>query len=307
MASRVVRRRRHWWQTLAGQEAIAGYVAISPWIVGFLVFQAGMMAYALYLSFTEYNIMNPPKFIGFGNYEKMFFRDDLFGQALKVTTIYSIVVVPLGVTIAYALAILLNQKVVGLSFWRTFFYMPVVVPAIAASYIFAWMFAPNFGLINGLLSTIGIEGPGWFASVEWALPSFVILSTWGAGGGLILFLAALQGVPTDLYDAAKVDGANPWRRFWAVTAPMTSPILLFSFILGIIGSFQNFIGAFLITAGGPVNATLFIVLYLYQIGWKELNMGYAAGLAWILFIIILALTIITLVTSRRLVYYAATD
>ncbi len=300
-------RRRHWWQTLAGQEAIAGYLAISPWIIGFLVFSAGMILYSFYLSFTQYNIVEPPKFIGLANYTKMFTRDDLFAQSLKVTAIYAVAVVPLGMIVAYSYAILLNQKVGGLSFWRTCFYMPVVVPAIAASYIFGWIFAPQYGLVNGYLRSIGIQGPGWFGDPTWALPGMVILALWGAGGGLILYLAALQSVPTDLYDATKVDGANAWQRFWAVTVPMTSPVLLFTFILGIIGSFQAFTGSYLLTQGGPLNATLFIVLYLYQKGWQDLSMGYAAGIGLVLFTIILILTVIVMITSRRLVYYAGTD
>jgi multiple sugar transport system permease protein len=293
---------------LAEREAIDGYICVSPWIIGFLIFILGMMVFSLYTSFTEYDIIKPAKWIGFGNYEKMFFRDDLFWWSWSRTAIYSIVTVPLGVVIAYALAVLLNQKVLALSYWRTLFYMPVVVPAVAAAYIFGWLFAPEVGLINGFLKLAGMtDPPRWFDSLQWALPGMVILTTWGAGGGLILYLAALQSVPTELYDAGKVDGANAWIRFWSITIPMTSPVVLFTTIIGIINSFQVFTGAFLLTEGGPVNATMFIVLYLYQKGWQEFQMGYASALAWGLFVVIMALTALVLYTSRRFVYYAGSD
>ena len=201
---------------LAEREAIDGYICVSPWIIGFLIFILGMMVFSLYTSFTEYDIIKPAKWIGFGNYEKMFFRDDLFWWSWSRTAIYSIVTVPLGVVIAYALAVLLNQKVLALSYWRTLFYMPVVVPAVAAAYIFGWLFAPEVGLINGFLKLAGMtDPPRWFDSLQWALPGMIVLTTWGAGGGLILYLAALQSVPTELYDAGKVDGANAWIRFWS--------------------------------------------------------------------------------------------
>ena len=182
---------------LAEREAIDGYICVSPWIIGFLIFILGMMVFSLYTSFTEYDIIKPAKWIGFGNYEKMFFRDDLFWWSWSRTAIYSIVTVPLGVVIAYALAVLLNQKVLALSYWRTLFYMPVVVPAVAAAYIFGWLFAPEVGLINGFLKLAGMtDPPRWFDSLQWALPGMIVLTTWGAGGGLILYLAALQSVPT---------------------------------------------------------------------------------------------------------------
>jgi multiple sugar transport system permease protein len=181
--------------------------------------------------------------------------------------------------------------------------VPSIVPAVATAYLFAWMFNVDQGLINGALRLVGVQGPNWFGSVGWALPTFILMSLWGAGGGMVLYLAAMQQVPTAFYDAAMVDGANAWHRLLNITVPMTSPTLLFMFMIGIINSFQTFTAVYLISQGGPVNATLMYVLYIYQNGWQYQKMGYAASLAWVLFVIVLSLTLITLRLSGRLVYY----
>lgn len=304
MASQVTTRKSHWWQTLAGREAIAGYISISPWVLGFLFFGIVPLIAAAYYSLTNFDILTPPRFIGHDNFVKMFIRDKLFWQSLKVTIIFTIVTVPLSTAVGYGMAVLLNQKVKGLSYWRTGFYLPAVVPGLAAAYLFSYVFAHDFGLADSLLKTVGIKHPpNWYGSTEWALPTLMVLHLWGAGAGLILFLSALQGVPTALYDAGKVDGANAWHRFRHITLPMTSPVILFSLIVGIIGSFQIFTSALIVTEGGPVNSTLFYVLYLYRRGWEQFQMGYAAALAWFLFIIILSLTILVLKSSARWVYY----
>lgn len=279
-----------------------GYICILPWIIGFLGFTAGPIVFSLWVSFNEYDVLSPPKFTGIDNYIDMV-NDELFWQALKVTTIYVLGAVPIGVVAGYALALLLNQKVTGLSVWRTAFYMPAVVPGLATAYLFAWMFNSDIGLINGALRVIGIQGPQWFGSREWVLPAFMLMHIWAAGGGLILYLAALQGVPTTLYDAAVVDGANAWHKFWNVTLPMTSPVVFFVFLTGMIASFQVFTAGYIVTGGGPANASLFYVLYLYRSGWQHFEMGYAASLAWVLFLIIMLLTLLSLRASQRMVYY----
>ena len=279
-----------------------GYICILPWIIGFLAFTAGPIVFSLWVSFNEYDVLSPPEFTGIDNYINMV-NDELFWQALKVTTIYVLGAVPIGVVAGYALALLLNQKVAGLSVWRTAFYMPAVVPGLATAYLFAWMFNSDIGLINGALRVIGIQGPQWFGSREWVLPAFMLMHIWAAGGGLILYLAALQGVPTTLYDAAVVDGANAWHKFWNVTLPMTSPVVFFVFLTGMIASFQVFTAGYIVTGGGPANASLFYVLYLYRSGWQHFEMGYAASLAWVLFLIIMLLTLLSLRASQRMVYY----
>lgn len=300
-------RERSWWQSpQTRKEALEGLVCLLPWIIGFLAFTAGPLIYSGYISLTDYPILQEPKWVGLENFQSMF-SDDLFWKSLRVTALYTLVAVPGGVIIGYSIALLLNQQIFGLSFWRTAYYVPAVVPAVATAYLWAWMFNPDFGIINGFLLRLGVEPPKWFGSEEWVLPAFIIMSLWGAGGGLVLYLAALQGVPTSLYDAAKVDGANAWHRLRHVTLPMTSPVILFTFLTGLIGSFQVFTAGFLITNGGPNNASLFYVLYLYRVGWRYFKMGYASALGWVLFAIIMVLTLITLRASGRLVYYESSD
>ena len=218
MASQVTTRKRNWWRTLAGREAIAGYISISPWLLGFLFFGIAPLIAAAYYSLTNFEILTPPRFIGHDNFVKMFTKDRLFWQSLKVTIIFTLVTVPLGTALGYGMAVLLNQKVRGLSLWRTGFYLPAVVPGLAAAYLFSYVFAHDFGLADSILKTFGINNPpNWYGSTEWALPTLMMLHLWGAGAGLILFLSALQGVPTALYDAGKVDGANAWARFRHIT------------------------------------------------------------------------------------------
>ncbi|NLE46492.1 MAG: sugar ABC transporter permease [Chloroflexi bacterium] len=287
---------------LAFREMMFGYAGLTPYVLGFLVFSIGPLIYSLWLCTQRYTILEPPTWVGWANIAKLG-RDPLFWKSLKNTTTYSVVSIPLQVLVGYSLALLLNQKVLGLSFWRTLFYVPSIVPTMASAYLFVWIFNPQVGLANGLLKGIGIIGPNWFGDPNWALRTFIIMSLWGTGGGMLLYLAALQQVPTDLYDAAKVDGAGAWHRLLNVTLPMTSPVILFMLIMGIIDSFQIFTTAFIITGGGPVNATLMYVLYLYQVGWSERQMGYASALAWVLFLVIMALTLLTFRVTRRLVYY----
>lgn len=295
---------RRWLSPLRFREAVGAYVCVAPFLLGLLLFSGGPILASAGLSFTDYPVLQPPRWAGLDNYRIMFFEDPEYWQSLKVTSIYTGGAVPLYVIMGYALALLLNQKVKGLSFWRTVFYLPSVVPAIATAYLFAYLFNSDLGLVNGVLAQLGITGPKWFGSTTWALPTLMIMSTWGAGSSLVLYLAALQGVPSVLYDASHVDGANAWQRFWNVTLPMTSPVVLFTFLTGIIGSFQAFTGAYIITQGGPANATLFYVLHLYRNAWNYLKMGYGAAMAWVLFMIIFGLTLLTLRVSGRLVYYA---
>jgi multiple sugar transport system permease protein len=205
--------------------------------------------------------------------------------------------------IGYALALLLNRRVRFLSFWRTVYYAPAIVPVVASSYLWSWLLNKDFGAINGALSTLGLAGPNWLGHEEWVLPAFIMMSAWGSGGGIVLYLAAMQQVPTSLYDAAKVDGANAWQRLRHITIPMTTFIIFFTFVTGLIGTFQVFAAGYILTNGGPDNASLFYVLYLYRVGWQYLEMGYAAALAWFLFLVILLLTIVVLLTSRLWVYY----
>ena len=287
---------------LAHAEAVAGYLFILPWLLGFACFLAGPMIASLYFSLTTYELVKPPQWIGLGNYAQAL-HDPLVGQALKVSAIYSVVVVPLGLLFSFLVALLLNQRVRGLSLFRSIFYLPVLIPAAVSSILFGWLFNPQFGLVNEALALVHIQGPTWLASTRWALPTLMILNLWTIGGPMLIYLAGFQGIPTDLYEAAAIDGAGVWRRFWRVTVPMMTPVIFFNLILGIIGSFQSFTSAYVLTTGGPVNSTLFYVLYLYQNAFQNFRMGYASALAWILFVVILALSLLVLRSSAAWVYY----
>lgn len=290
-----LRGRLYWRRTLEG------YLFISPWIIGFGIFTAGALLGSFGISLTEWNIIGARTFIGAENYARML-SDRFFWQSLRVTFLY-LVNVPMNLVAGLLLALLLNQKIRGLGFFRTVFYLPSVTAGVAVSLLWLWIFNPRFGIINVLLDMIHIDGPAWLGSETWALPALIIMSIWGVGGSMLIYLAALQGIPTALYEAATLDGATQLRKFIYITIPMISPVLLLNLIMGIIGSFQVFTQAFIMTNGGPNYATLFYVLYLYQHAFQWFNMGYASALAWILFVVILACTVLILRMSRDWVYY----
>jgi multiple sugar transport system permease protein len=279
------------------------YFFIAPWLIGFFLWTAGPMAYSVYLSFTKYEILTPPKWIGAKNYVNLI-KDPLFWQSLKVTTVYTFVGLPLGLAGSLAVAVLLNQKVPGMSGWRTIYYIPAVVSGVPVAVLWRWLFNPEFGIINWMLMQFfGIHGPMWLYSKTWVLPAFILMSMWGIGGGMVIYLGALQNVPTEIYEASMLDGAGAWRKFVSVTLPMISPVIFFNLVTGIIGSFQVFTSSYVMTAGGPSNASLFYLLYLYRNAWQYLKMGYASGLAWVLFAIIMVFTVISFRSAGGWVYY----
>jgi multiple sugar transport system permease protein len=287
------------------REAIEGYLFISPWLIGFVVLTAGPMLAAFVLSFTNYDVVSTLQFVGLQNFSDIFSNDDLFLKAVQVTTIYVLVTVPLGILFSFLIALLLNQPIVGQRYLRTIYYLPSLVSGVAVSILWIWIFQPDFGVLNTFLKLVGIDGPKWLFSEQWALPALIIMSLWSVGGPLFIYLAALQAIPTNLYRAASVDGANWWIRFRYITVPMMTPILFFNLVLGIIGSFQTFTTAYVMTQGGPNHATLFYILYLYQNAFQYLKMGYAAALALILFAIILFFTLLVFRSSSAWVYYEA--
>lgn len=286
----------------ARREAVFGYLFISPWIIGFLVLQAGPMLASLGISLTDWTLIDPPKYIGLENYRRAA-DDPLFTKSLRVTATYTLISVPLGMLAALLIASLLNRKVPGIRLFRTIFYLPVVISGVGTAVVWDWVLNPQYGILNYLLSLIGIDGPDWLASPDWALRAMIVLSFWSIGTAIVVFLAALQGVPRALYEAAAVDGAGPISTFWNVTVPMISPALLFNTIIGVIASFQTFTYAYILTRGGPAYSTLFYVLYLYQNAFRWFDMGYASALAWILFLIILSCTLLVLRLSRPYVHY----
>lgn len=287
---------------LTRREAIMGYIFISPWLLGLIVFLIGPIIASLYLSFTEYKPGLTPVWVGLSNYVRMF-GDELFYHSLRVTTIYTVLSVPIGLLTALGLAVLLNQGVRGLRFFRTAFYLPSLISGVAVAIVFSWFFNKQFGVINFFLGLFGINGPNWLGDPDWTLPAFILMSLWGVGGTVVIFIAALQGVPVELYEAAELDGATNWRRFINITLPLISPVILFSLITGVIGTFQTFAVSYIMTGGGPANASLFYLLYLYRNAFSWFEMGYASALAWFLFLIILICTVILLRSSDMWVYY----
>lgn len=284
-------------------EAIMGWVYASPWVVGFLLLTVGPMLFSLAMSFTDYNMFTPPTFIGLENYARMFRVDHLVWTSLWVTTKYALLSVPLNLVLGFLLALLLNQKVFALGIWRTIFYLPAVLSGVAVLILWLLLLNPDFGMINSLLKGIGIQGPRWLGDTDWALPSLVLMGLWGAGQGMLIYLAGLQGIPTELYEAATVDGAGDWTKFFRITIPMMSPVIFFNTVMGIIGALQTFESAYIMTKGGPAWATYFFMLHLYTTAFEELRMGYASGLAWVLFIYILLLTLLVFRFGSAYVYY----
>ncbi|AEE95968.1 carbohydrate ABC transporter permease [Mahella australiensis] len=288
---------------IARKEAVNGYVFALPWLLGFFIFMAWPIVDSFYLSFTSYNMLQPPKWIGFLNYKILFTQDKLFPISLYNTLYYVVFSLPISIILGIFIAVLMNQKVPGIKIFRTIYYLPNVVSAVAVSLLWQWIFDPNFGLVNTFLAQLGIEGPGWLMDESWSKPALIIMSLWGVGGSMIIYLAGLQDIPISLYEAATIDGANSWKQFWKITLPMLSPTIFFNLITGIIGGFQVFTQAYIMTAGGPVNSTLFYALYLYRKAFQDTQMGYASAMAWILLIITLLLTILVFKTSNKWVYY----
>lgn len=289
----------------ARQEAIEGYIGLSPWLIGFLAFSLGPILASIYFSMTQWTITRPPEWIGLANYQRMFTRDPLFWQALKVTFLYVLYSLPLKLVGGLALSLLLNLKIRGMNFFRTVFYIPAVISGVAVAMMWTWLLQPDYGAVNSLLSLVGIQGPGWFWDPDTALFSVALMSVWNVGGAAVIYLAGLQNIPPHLYEAAQIDGANTWHRFWKITIPMLTPTLFFQLVIEMIDSFRVFTQAFVITRGGPLRATYFYMLYLYEEAFQNFNMGYASALAIVLTLIVLAATIILYQTSNRWVYYEA--
>lgn len=278
------------------------YLLMSPWLLGFLGLTLGPMVASLYLSFTGYNMASPPVWIGTGNYLRLW-EDPLIAKSLSVTGWWVIAGTPLRLVIAFLIAMLLNLNLPGSGFFRTVYYLPSVVSGVAVAVVWMWLLQPQFGLVNYVLRLVGLEGPRWLASPQWALPGLILMSLWSVGSTMVVFLAGLQGIPVALYEAAKIDGAGRFRQFYSITVPLMTPVILFNLVMGVINSFQVFTQAFIMTNGGPANATLFYMLYLYRVGFQYAEMGYASAMAWLLFVIVLIFTLILFRSSGRWVYY----
>jgi multiple sugar transport system permease protein len=285
-----------------GREAIECYIFMSPVILGLLLFYLGPMVASFYFSLTSYDMLSSARWVGLDNYRTMA-DDQIFWKSLRVTIIYSGVSVPLVLGLALALALLLNQRFKGVTAFRTIYYLPTVMSGVAIATLWRWIFNADFGILNLLLEKVGIIGPNWLGSETWALPALIMTSLWTAGGTMLIFLAGLQGIPADLYEAAEIDGAGMWNRFRNITLPLISHVTFFNLVLGIIGALQVFAEAFVMTRGGPNNATLLLSVYLYRNAFEYLRMGYASAIAWVMFMIVLLLTLVVFRTAPMWVHY----
>jgi multiple sugar transport system permease protein len=287
----------------SARERVEFYLAIAPWIVGFVCFTGGPILASIYFSFTDWNVLSAPRWIGLDNYRELVSVDPIFWVALYNTAFYTLGHVPLTLAVALGAALLVNRRVPFIPFFRTVYYLPTVTAGVAVSILWLWIFNPEFGLVNYALGLVGIQGPGWLFSKEWAKPALIIMSAWGFGEAMVILLAGLQGVPEHLYEAARIDGAGTWDEFRHVTLPMLSPVIFFVLIVSIINSFQVFTNVWVMTRGGPADATLMYVLQMYLKAFSDLKMGYTSAMAWILFAIVLALTLLQFRVANRWVYY----
>jgi multiple sugar transport system permease protein len=281
---------------------LAGYLFISPVILGYLFWVAGPMLVAIWLSLTEWDMLRPATFVGLSNYQQMLY-DDLFWKSLSVTFYFTLVSVPLSLAFSFALALLVNVNVRGIAIFRMLFYLPSIVPLVVSAVLWLWIFNSELGLLNAVFHWVGLPKVLWLQDSNWAMPALIIMSMWTVGGGMVIFLAGLQGIPVHLYEAAEIDGANYWQRFWNVTIPMMSPVIFFNLVIGLIAALQNFVPGYLMTQGGPQNSTLFYGLYIFRSAFRDFKMGYAAALSWVLFAIVLVLSVFVFRYLGRLVYY----
>jgi multiple sugar transport system permease protein len=288
--------------SLRKRGALTGYLFISPVVLGYLIWVAGPMLVAVWLSLTDWDMLRPATFVGLENYRTML-QDDLFWKSLAVTFYFTLVSVPLSLACSFIVALLMNVNVRGISFFRLLFYLPSIVPAVANAVLWVWVLNSEFGLLNTQLNWLGLPKILWLQDPNWAMPALIVMSLWAIGGAMITFLAGLQGIPQHLYESAEIDGANYWSRFRHVTIPMMSPVIFFNLVIGLISALQTFTQGYLMTRGGPQDATLFYGLYIYRSAFRDFKMGYAAALSWVLFAIVLLLSIFVFRYLGRMVYY----
>ena len=284
---------------------LTGYAFIFPWLAGFVIFTALPFAVSIYLSLTRYNLMTEPAWVGLANYKNLFLNDPLFWKSLWVTLKYALVAIPLGIVAGVGLALLLDTNFPGVSLFRTIFYLPSIVPLVATSVVFIWILNPQVGLINGVLRNFGLQGPAWLLDRRWALWSLVLMSLWSVGGSMIIYLAGLKDIPTQLYEAALIDGAGLRQRIIHITLPMLTPVIFFNLVMGVIMTFQFFTQAYIMTRGGPDDSTLFFVLYLFFRAWQYLDIGYASAMAWVLFALVSVITGLLFKYHHRWVHYGS--
>jgi multiple sugar transport system permease protein len=285
--------------TLAKTEQVQGWLMCLPWLLGFLLFTVGPMLYSFYLSFTDFDMFNPPNFVGLKNYINLFTRDRLVLIGAKTTFLFTLVSVPLNIVGGLGLGLLLNHKIKSIGVFRTVFYIPAVIPYVATLLMWQLVFNENFGLFNNLLSFIGIQGPNWLGDPSVALKSLVLISFWGVGRDMLIYLGGLQGIPTEFYDSAEIDGANKFQITTHITIPLLLPVIAYTTILGIITSLQAFNTSFILTGGGPANSTYFYMLHIFYKAFDDYQMGYSSALSWLLFLVTISLTALAFNQFRR--------
>lgn len=286
------------------REMLPGLLFASPFLIGFMLFTAYPVLASLYYSFCDYDVYAPPRWNGGANYAELV-ADDLFWKSLYNTAVFTAFSVPVVLLVGLGLALLLNMKLKGQAFFRTIFFLPSIVPIVASSVLWYWVLNSQHGLVNTLLQYAGLPTPGWLSDPDWAKPALILMSVWGVGHNMVLYLAGLQEVPQEIHEAAALDGAGPWQKTWYITLPMISPVLFYTFVMGLIGSFQYFTNAWVITGNGPDDSTLFYSLYLFNNAFLYFRMGYASAMAWILFLVILGATLLVFRTLERRVHYEA--
>lgn len=279
------------------------YILASPWIVGFLVLTLGPMLYSFFLSFTDWDLFTAPNWVGLRNYVQLITADRVFRKAVGNTIYFAAISVPLGMAISLAIAYLLNKPLRGMSLFRTLVYIPATVPVVASALLFQWLLAPDAGLVNRALAVVGIDGPAWLLDPNWVKPALILMSLWGVGSGITLLLAGMKGIPDSYYEAAALDGASNTQMFRHITIPMLTPVIFFNLIIGLIAALQVFTQIYIMTSGGPNNASLMIVPHLFDNAFRFYKMGYASAMAWILFAMIMALTLLVVRSSSAWVFY----
>lgn len=290
--------------SLARKEAIAGYLYIMPWLLGFLLFTLIPIVFSFYLAFTSYRGFGTPEWIGFENFTFMLTQDDLFWQSARVTLLYVIGFLPLGLILGFSIALLMNQNVRGITVFRTIYYLPATLTGVAVAIMWQFVFHREFGVLNEVLSWVGIQPISWLNDTRWVMVAFIIMGLWGVGSGMIIYLSGLQSIPSDLYEAATIDGANSLQKLWKITIPLMTPVIFFNLVTGLIATFQIFTTAFVMTQGGPNYATYFFSLNIYYTTFRSLQLGYASAMSIALFLLILVLTSIVLISSNKWVYYS---
>ena len=286
-----------------GGHGLTPWLFISPWIFGFLVFTLGPMSFSLYMSLFDWPVVGTREFVGLGNYQTMLTQDPQFWESLWITTKFALIFVPLNIAIAFLLAVLLNLGLKGTSIFRTAFYLPSVISGVALVTIWSWIYSNQYGLLNYMLGLVGIDGPNWLGDPSWAVIAIVIASLWGLGGTMLILLSGLQSIPKELYEAARISGVPAWAQTIHITLPMLGPMLLFAIITSIITAFQQLTIALLLTKGGPLGSTYFFAMYIYDNAFKYFDMGYAAAMSWIMFGIVLLLSLLVMRSSAVWVHY----